>query len=155
MFHVVFVEPQIPPNTGNAMRLCANVGATLHLVRPVGFALDARSVRRAGLDYAQFARVQVHRDFAACVEALGDARLYAIETGGSRPYSSAVFRAGDALLFGSEHRGLPAQVLAQIAPEDRLVIPMRAGNRSLNLANAAAVVLYEAWRQAGFDGAAG
>lgn len=153
MFHLVFVEPAIPPNTGNAMRLCANTGCTLHLVRPMGFALDARSVRRAGLDYAQVAQLRVHRDFDACLEALEGARLFALETGSARHYASVAYREGDAFLFGSEHEGLPARLLARIPPERHLSIPMRSGSRSLNLANAAALVIYEAWRQLGFPGA--
>ena len=150
MFHIVLVEPQIPPNTGNIIRLCANCGATLHLVRPLGFELTRRAVRRAGLDYVELADLRVHPDFATCVEALGSARLFSVETGGSRPYSAAAFARGDALIFGSETAGLPAAVLAQIPPPQQLAIPMRAGNRSLNLSNAVALVVYEAWRQIGF-----
>lgn len=150
MFHVILHQPQIPPNTGNVIRLCANTGCTLHLIRPIGFDLDARTVRRAGLDYAEIAHVRLHASFAACAEELREARLFAVETGGSRLYSEAKFRPQDALLFGSESRGLPARVLEQIPRVRRLEIPMQPGNRSLNLANAVSIVVYEAWRQNGF-----
>ena len=150
MFHIVLHEPEIPPNTGNAIRLCANTGATLHLVQPLGFWLEDRDLRRAGLDYADLARVRVHADLAACLAALGGARLYAIETGGERVYSEARFQPGDALLFGSERRGLSPEVLAAAAPHEVLRIPMLPNNRSLNLSNAVALVVYEAWRQQGY-----
>lgn len=150
MFHVVLHEPEIPPNTGNIIRLCANTGAALHLVRPLGFTLDKRSLRRAGLDYDDLATVGVHADLDACRAALDGARWFAIETGGTRAHSEAAFRAGDALLFGSERTGLPAAVLASLPVERHLSLPMRPGNRSLNLANAVAVVVYEAWRQCGY-----
>ncbi len=152
MFHIVLLNPQIPPNTGNIIRLCANSGCTLHLVRPCGFDLEHRRVRRAGLDYGELAAVQVHANLAACLATLPNERLFSIETGAARCYSDAQLRPGDALLFGSETRGLPPEVLAGIALERRLAIPMRAGNRSLNLANAVALVVYEAWRQNGFAG---
>ena len=150
MFQVVLHQPEIPPNTGNIIRLCANTGCVLHLVRPLGFALDAKTVRRAGLDYAEVAQVRIHASFDACVEALGDARIFAIETNGSQPYSEARFTAGDALLFGSEHRGLSARILERVPASRHLTIPMRPGNRSLNLSNAVALVVYEAWRQHAF-----
>lgn len=150
MFHVVLHEPEIPPNTGNIIRLCANTGAALHLVRPLGFTLDKRSLRRAGLDYDDLATVSVHADLDACRAALDGARWFAIETGGTRAHSEAAFRAGDALLFGSERTGLPAAVLGSLPAERHLSLPMRPGNRSLNLANAVAVVIYEAWRQCGY-----
>lgn len=153
MFHVVLFQPEIPPNTGNVMRLCANAGARLHLVRPLGFDLERRAVRRAGLDYAELVNVAVHASLTECLEALGGARLFGIETGGHQPYSEATFAAGDALLFGPETRGLPQEVLARLPREHLLTIPMRAGNRSLNLSNAVALVVYEAWRQNGFAGA--
>jgi tRNA (cytidine/uridine-2'-O-)-methyltransferase len=155
MFHVVLVEPEIPPNTGNVIRLCANTGATLHLVKPLGFALDARSVRRSGLDYHELAELRVHADFGACLRALAAARLYAVETGAPRRYDAAQFRPGDALVFGCETRGLPAPVRGSIPPHAWLSIPMQAASRSLNLSNAVALVLYEAWRQNGFAGAPG
>jgi tRNA (cytidine/uridine-2'-O-)-methyltransferase len=150
MFHVVLIQPEIPPNTGNVIRLCANSGCTLHLIRPLGFELTRRAVRRAGLDYAELAEVRVHVDFGACLESLRAARVFSIETGGGRPYSEATFSPADALLFGSETRGLPAQVLGQVPRSQQLRIPMRPGNRSLNLSNAVALVVYEAWRQNGF-----
>lgn len=152
MFHVVVFEPEIPPNTGNLIRLAANTGCVLHLVKPLGFRLDRKSVRRAGLDYDELATVHVHDDFAAARAALGG-NWYAIETGAARRHVDARFAPGDVLLFGSERRGLPPEVLCRIAPQNLLSLPMRAGNRSLNLANAAAIAVYEAWRQTGFAGA--
>jgi len=153
MFHVVLIQPEIPPNTGNIIRLAANAGATLHLVKPLGFELTARAVRRAGLDYEELAPVRVHASLDACLAALAGARLFSIETSGAQPYSAARFDPGDALLFGAETRGLAAAALALVPPERQLTIPMRAGNRSLNLSNAVALVVYEAWRQNGFAGA--
>lgn len=150
MFHIVILQPEIPPNTGNIIRLCANTGATLHLVHPMGFDLSGKEVRRAGLDYEWMARVHVHTDFGACRAVLGSARLLSIETSGERLYSEAQFRSGDALLFGSESRGLSAEVLSSVPRENQLTIPMRAGNRSLNLSNAVALTLFEAWRQNDF-----
>ncbi len=149
-FNVVLFQPQIPPNTGNIVRLCANTGARLHLIGPLGFELDAKAVRRAGLDYHELACVRVHAGLVPCLEALGGARLLAVETTGTRIYSDAQFRPGDALIFGSETSGLPPPILARVRAECRLVIPMLPGNRSLNLANAVALVIYEAWRQNGF-----
>lgn len=151
MFEVILYQPEIPPNTGNIIRLCANTGSRLHLVEPLGFSLEHRELRRAGLDYGDLASVRTHRTLEACLEAIGGARLYAVETGGARPYAAAAFRPGDALLFGPETRGLPRPALARLAPQDVLSIPMRPGNRSLNLANAVALVVYEAWRQQGFS----
>jgi tRNA (cytidine/uridine-2'-O-)-methyltransferase len=161
MFRIVLFEPEIPPNTGNVIRLCANTGAELHLVKPLGFDLDKRSLRRAGLDYRWMAAVHVHADFAACREALtatGTCRWWAVETGGTRRYDEVRYAQGDALLFGSERRGLPAALLAELRAAqgdaqsgDVVVeIPMREGNRSLNLSNAVTLVTYEAWRQNGF-----
>jgi tRNA (cytidine/uridine-2'-O-)-methyltransferase len=150
MFNVILHRPEIPPNTGNVIRLCANSGCTLHLVRPLGFELDRKSVQRAGLDYAQIAEVRVHAHLEGCLASLGGARVFAIETGAPRNYAQARFEPGDALLFGSESKGLPAAVLDAMAPERIVSIPMRPGNRSLNLANAVAVVVYEAWRQQDF-----
>ena len=152
MFHVVLYQPEIPPNTGNVIRLCANSGCTLHLVRPLGFELTRKAVRRAGLDYSQLAAVRVHADLAACLAALAGARLFSIETSGRRAYTAATFAAGDALMFGPETRGLAAAALELVPRERQLAIPMRAANRSLNLANAVALVIYEAWRQNGFAG---
>ncbi len=150
MFNIILREPEIPPNTGNVIRLCANTGARLHLVKPLGFRLDEKSVRRAGLDYRDLADVQVHASLAACLEALGWPRWFAFSTGASTPYDSARFERGDALLFGAETRGLPDDVLEACPVERRLRIPMLAGVRSLNLSNAVAVAVYEAWRQQGF-----
>ena len=150
MFHVILFEPEIPPNTGNAIRLCANTGSTLHLVKPLGFRLDDRSLRRSGLDYHDLAAVKIHADLDACFGELGAARVFAIETCGRRHYTDAEFRAGDALLFGPETRGLPREVLARIDPNLTLRIPMHAASRSINLSNAVAVVVYEAWRQRQF-----
>jgi tRNA (cytidine/uridine-2'-O-)-methyltransferase len=154
MFHVVLVEPEIPPNTGNAIRLCANTGFTLHLVKPLGFSMDRKSVRRSGLDYRDLADVKIHADLDACFQALGEARLFTIETTGSHLYSEARFEAGDAVLFGSERRGLPVRVLDHVPRERQLVVPMRPNNRSLNLSNTVALVMYEAWGQHGYAGSA-
>jgi tRNA (cytidine/uridine-2'-O-)-methyltransferase len=150
LFHILLLQPQIPPNAGNVIRLCANTGCALHLIRPCSFDLSHKGVRRAGLDYAELAAVVMHADLDACFAALAGARVFSVETGAARRYSDAQFRPGDALLFGSETRGLPASVVDEIPLERRLAIPMRAGNRSLNLANAVALVVYEAWRQNGF-----
>jgi tRNA (cytidine/uridine-2'-O-)-methyltransferase len=152
MFHIVVFEPEIPPNTGNLIRLAANTGCGLHLIKPLGFRLDRKSVRRAGLDYDELATVHVHENFAAARAALSGG-WFAIETGAPRRHVDVKFAAGDVLLFGSERRGLPPGVLREIPPENVVSLPMRAGNRSLNLANAAAVAVYEAWRQTGFTGA--
>ncbi len=149
MFHIVIFEPEIPPNTGNLIRLSANTGAALHLIKPIGFRLDRKSVRRAGLDYDELASVHVHDNYAAARAAL-PGNWFAIETGSERRHVDAKFAPGDVLLFGSERRGLPPEVLASIATDHVLSLPMLAGNRSLNLSNAAAVAVYEAWRQLGF-----
>ena len=150
MFHIVLFRPEIPPNTGNIIRLSANTGSTLHLVRPLGFDLARKDVRRAGLDYSDLATVRIHPDLDSCLGQLGAGRVFAVETSGARRYSDARFEPGDALLFGSEHRGLTADVLDRVPLERQISIPMRAGNRSLNLSNAVALVVYEAWRQNGF-----
>jgi tRNA (cytidine/uridine-2'-O-)-methyltransferase len=150
VFNVILLEPEIPGNTGNIIRLCANTGSRLHLVEPLGFNLEQPQLRRAGLDYADLAQVSVHPGLDACLRSLGGARLYAIETGGARAYSAAQFHSGDALLFGPESRGLSAEALGRVPPENFLGIPMRPGNRSLNLSNAVALVVYEAWRQLKF-----
>lgn len=154
MFEVVLFQPEIPPNAGNVIRMCANTGARLHLVEPLGFSMDDRQLKRAGLDYHELTTVQVHRDWQACRLALGERRLFAASTRGARLYTEVAFREGDALVFGAETSGLPGEMLAAFPPEQRLRLPMRAGNRSLNLSNAAAVVVFEAWRQLGFPGAA-
>ena len=153
MFDVILYQPEIPPNTGNIIRLCANTGAGLHLIEPMGFALDDAKLRRAGLDYHEYARVRVHNSLNACLAAIAPTRLFALSTRGGTTYVQVRFADGDALLFGPETRGLPQPVLDALPPSQRLRVPMRPGNRSLNLANAAAVVLYEAWRQCGFAGA--
>jgi tRNA (cytidine/uridine-2'-O-)-methyltransferase len=150
VFHVILHCPEIPPNTGNVIRLCANTGCTLHLVRPLGFDLSEKSVQRAGMDYAEVAEVRVHDSLDDCLGMLAQARVFAIETGSPTNYAQVRFQPGDALLFGSESKGLPAQVLARIGPERTLSIPMRPGNRSLNLNNSVALVVYEAWRQQQF-----
>jgi tRNA (cytidine/uridine-2'-O-)-methyltransferase len=152
MFDVVLYEPEIPPNTGNIIRLCANTGFALHLIAPLGFDMEERRLRRAGLDYREWARVRIHDSLDAYLEAGNPARLLAFSTRGSCDYASIEYRSGDALLFGPETRGLPEPVLGRVPPAERVAIPMRPGNRSLNLANAAAVVCYEAWRQHGFAG---
>ena len=150
MFHVILHRPEIPPNTGNVIRLCANTGCTLHLIRPLGFELDQKSVQRAGMDYAELADLMVHGSLDECLAQIGATRLFAIETGAPTRYSQAQFEARDALLFGGESGGLPATVLQRVEPARILSIPMRPGNRSLNLGNAVAVVVYEAWRQQRF-----
>ena len=152
MFHIVLFQPEIPPNTGNAIRLYANTGSTLHLVRPLGFDLHHKNARRAGLDYEELAAVRLHQGLEGCLAALEGARLLTIETSGTRLYTEAAFEPGDALVFGSERRGLSQKVLDLVPRERQLTIPMRAGNRSLNLSNAVALVVYEAWRQNGFKG---
>jgi tRNA (cytidine/uridine-2'-O-)-methyltransferase len=155
MFEIVLYEPEIPPNTGNIMRLAANTGARLHLIEPLGFMLTERHLRRAGLDYEDKARTAIHASLADCERTLTQRRWFAVSTRGTRTYSDASFRAGDVFLFGSETRGLPAAVLQTFAAEQVLRLPMAASSRSLNLANAVAVIVYEAWRQCGFKGAFG
>lgn len=152
MFQIVLFQPEIPPNTGNVIRLAANTGCRLHLVEPLGFDVGAASLRRAGLDYAEFAEVRVHADWPACLAALGAARLFAFSTKGTKRYDSVIFRAGDAFIFGPETRGLPAELLESLPPEQRLRLPLMPGNRSLNLSNTVAIAVYEAWRQQGFTG---
>jgi len=154
MFHIVLYEPEIPPNTGNAIRLCANTGATLHLVKPLGFLLDDKSLQRSGLDYHDLACAKVHESLDACLEELAGARVCAVETTGRRCYSDLDYRAGDAFLFGPETRGLPDTVLDRVGRESSVFIPMRPHSRSINLSNAVALVAYEAWRQLGFSGRA-
>lgn len=150
MFHVVLYQPEIPPNTGNIIRLCANSGSALHLIRPLGFELDDRRLRRAGLDYHEFARVQTHDDLQAFLRAVRPPRLFACSTKGTNRYTDVRFAPGDAFAFGPESRGLPADVLGRLPASQILRIPMQSGSRSLNLSNAVAIVLYEAWRQNGF-----
>ncbi len=153
MFNVILYQPEIPPNTGNIIRLCANTGAQLHLIRPLGFDLDDKQLRRAGLDYHEYATLRVHDDLAACLQTLPGTRLFAFTTKGASAYHEVCYQAGDALLFGPETRGLPADILESLAPEHRLRLPMLPHSRSLNLSNAVAVTVYEAWRQCGFIGA--
>ena len=152
MFSVILYEPEIPPNTGNIIRLCANTGANLHLIEPMGFEMDEPRLRRAGLDYREFAAVEVHKNLPTCIDSLGSPRLFALSTRAATTYSTARFREGDALIFGPETRGLPDRLLESLPPEQRLRLPMLSTSRSLNLSNAAAVVVYEAWRQIGFSG---
>lgn len=154
MFEVVLFTPEIPPNAGNVIRMCANAGARLHLVEPLGFSMEDRQLRRAGLDYHELATVLVHRDWDACRGALGERRMFALSTRGARLYTAVDYVEGDAFVFGPEAAGLPGAVLEAFPAERRLRLPMRPGNRSLNLSNAAAVVVYEAWRQQGFRGSA-
>ncbi len=153
MFHVVLYQPEIPPNTGNIIRLCANTGATLHLIHPLGFELDDAKLRRAGLDYHEFSAVREHASLEDFIKAVGPGRLLACSTRGGQRYDQVSYGPGDALLFGPETRGLPQAILDELPPEQVLRVPMRPHNRSLNLSNAAAVILYEAWRQQGFSGA--
>lgn len=153
MFDVVLVNPEIPPNTGNVIRLCANSGARLHLVEPLGFSMEDKLLRRAGLDYHELADVRVHADWDACRAVLGARRMFAFSTRGERLYSEVAYEAGDVFVFGAETSGLPADFLRGFREGCRLRLPMREGNRSLNLSNAVAVAIFEAWRQNGFSGA--
>ncbi len=152
MFQLILYEPEIPPNTGNVIRLCANTGVALHLVEPLGFDLEERKLRRAGLDYREFASVSTHPSLDACLESLGQPRVFALSTRGTTRHDAPVYRPGDAFLLGPETRGLPQAVLDALPAEQCLRLPMQDGSRSLNLANTAAVIVYEAWRQLGFEG---
>ena len=152
MFEVVLFQPEIAPNTGNVIRLCANTGSRLHLIEPLGFRMHDRELRRAGLDYHEYASVQIHSDWAACQAALAGRRLFAVSTRGRLRHDLAGLHPGDALVFGPETRGLPGELLEGFVPAHRLRLPMMPGNRSLNLSNAVAVVVYEGWRQNGFAG---
>jgi tRNA (cytidine/uridine-2'-O-)-methyltransferase len=154
MLHVVLYQPEIPPNTGNVIRLCANSGARLHLIRPLGFDLDHAKLRRAGLDYAEFASIAVHDDLDAFSAAVRPTRLFALSTRAANLYTKVQFGGDDAVMFGPETRGLPQEFLDALPPAQRLRLPMRPDNRSLNLSNAVAVVVYEAWRQLNFAGGA-
>ena len=159
MFHVILHRPEIPPNTGNVIRLCANTGAQLHLVKPLGFEIDDRQLRRAGLDYHEYAPMQVHDDLANALTAIhtangAPARVFALSTRGTQRFDAPAYRDGDAFLFGSETSGLPEEVFDAIPDAQRLRLPMRPHNRSLNLSNTVAVVVFEAWRQLGFAGGA-
>jgi len=152
MLHVVLYQPEIPPNTGNIIRLCANTGFQLHLIEPLGFDFDDKKLRRAGLDYHEFAQVGRYPDLQACLQAISPPTVWALTTKGSRCYSHAAFAEGDVLLFGPETRGLPADILDNLPDAQRLRLPMKADSRSLNLSNTVAVVVYEAWRQLDFGG---
>jgi len=154
VFELILYQPEIPPNTGNIIRVCANTGTTLHLVHPLGFELDDKRMRRAGLDYREFADVQEHDSLDACLTALDGRRVFALSTRGSRNYADVQYQEGDVFLFGPETRGLPQETLDALPGEQCLRIPMQPDNRSLNLSNSAAIVLYEAWRQHGFAGGA-
>ena len=159
MLHVILHRPEIPPNTGNVIRLCANTGARLHLVRPLGFDIDDKQLRRAGLDYHEYAQMQVHDDLPVALASIeadsGTApRVFALSTRGRVRYDTPAYRDGDVFLFGSETAGLPAEVLGSIPENQRLRLPMQPNNRSLNLSNTVAVMVFEAWRQQGFDGCA-
>ena len=152
MFDVVLYQPEIPPNTGNVIRLCANTGCRLHLIRPLGFQMEDSQLKRAGLDYHEYAPVQVHADFDAFIATVPDARTFAFTTKANNRYDQAGFKAGDVLVFGPETRGLPQEILATFEPQHRLRLPMMPTSRSLNLSNAVAVVVYEALRQNEFRG---
>lgn len=151
MFDIVLVEPEIPPNAGNVIRLAANTGCRLHLVEPLGFSMDDRQLKRAGLDYHEFAPVRTHSDWAACRAFFGGRRRFAFTTKATRLYTEVAYAAGDVLVFGAETRGLSESLLAEFTAEHRLRLPMRPGNRSINLSNAVAVTVFEAWRQLGFE----
>ena len=150
MFDVILYQPEIPPNTGNIIRLCANSGARLHLVKPLGFTLEDKQLLRAGLDYHEFATITVHESWAECAECFKDRRLFAVSTKGTQRYDLIEYAKGDAFVFGPESRGLPPEILGSVAEQQCIRVPMVPGNRSLNLSNTVAVVIYEAWRQVGF-----
>lgn len=152
MFHIILYQPEIPPNTGNIIRLCANTGAGLHLIRPCAFELDEPRLRRAGLDYHEFASVIQYDSLEDCLDTLSQPRLFALSTRCDLNYDQPEYRPGDAFLFGPETRGLPQELIDSVPDDQRLRIPMKPDNRSLNLSNAAAIVLYEAWCQCGFEG---
>jgi len=152
MFHVILYQPEIPPNTGNIIRLCANTGCQLHLIKPLGFTLEDRQLVRAGLDYHEFAAVRVHDTLPDCLAAFDPARVFALTTKGSQAFHQVGYQAGDAFLFGPESRGLPAEALDRLAAGQRVRLPMLPHSRSLNLSNAVAVAVFEAWRQCGFEG---
>lgn len=152
MFHIILFQPEIPPNTGNSIRLAANTGCTLHLVKPLGFDLSDAQLRRAGMDYSEIADLRIHENWAACLQALHGGRLFALSTRGSIRHDKVAYRAGDAFVFGSETKGLPQEMLDALAPAQRIRVPLVPGNRSLNLSNTVALVVYEAWRQLDFAG---
>ena len=152
MFHVILYQPEIPPNTGNIIRLCANTGCQLHLIKPLGFTLEDKKLIRAGLDYHEFAALRVHDTLQDSLATFDPVRIFALTTKGSQPFHTIRYRGGDAFLFGPESRGLPAEVLDQFATGQRVRLPMLPHSRSLNLSNTVAVTVFEAWRQCGFDG---
>ena len=151
MFNVILYQPEIPPNTGNIIRLCANTGASLHLVKPLGFTLEDKQLLRAGLDYHEFASITVHEGWAECLARMEGHRIFTVSTKGRQRYDLVRYIEGDAFVFGPESRGLPAEILWSVPDQQRIRVPMVPGSRSLNLSNSVAVVLYEAWRQAGFE----
>lgn len=153
MLHIVLFEPEIPPNTGNIIRLCANAGARLHLVKPLGFALSDKQLKRAGLDYHEYAGLTVYEDWAHCQQAMQGRRMFALTTKGSTRHTALRYQDEDVFVFGPESRGLPEEIRAQFSPEHRVRLPMVPHSRSLNLSNSAAIMLYEAWRQLDFPGA--
>lgn len=153
MFHVVLLEPEIPQNTGNIIRLCANTGATLHLIRPIGFRLDDRQLKRAGLDYHEWTELRIHESYSDFLKTYKGRAIYGFSTRGARSHTAPAYHPGDVLLFGPETRGLPDNILAPLLPDNALRIPMRAGSRSINLSNSVAIALYEAWRQLNFQNA--
>jgi tRNA (cytidine/uridine-2'-O-)-methyltransferase len=152
MFHVILYQPEIPPNTGNIIRLCANTGCSLHLVKPLGFTLEDKQLRRAGLDYHEFSNLLVHESLQECLSAFDPVRIFALTTKGSQAFHQVRYQKGDAFIFGPESRGLPADVLAGFDSSRRVRLPMLPDSRSLNMSNSVAVAVYEAWRQCGFDG---
>lgn len=154
LLNIVLYEPEIPPNTGNIIRLCANTGCRLHLIEPLGFTLEDKQMRRAGLDYSEYATVTVHRDYQSFLEREKPQRLFGLTTKGNSHYHQVSYQSGDYLMFGPETRGLPAAVRQSLPPEHCIRVPMRPESRSLNLSNTAALVVYEAWRQLGFEGSA-
>ncbi|MCH7820515.1 MAG: tRNA (cytidine(34)-2'-O)-methyltransferase [Proteobacteria bacterium] len=154
MFSLILYEPEIPPNTGNVIRLCANTGVALHLIEPLGFELDEPRLKRAGLDYREFASVATYASLQLCLDDLGEPRVFALSTRGKVRHDEPRYRKNDAFLLGPETRGLPVEVLESLPPMQRLRLPMRDGSRSLNLSNTAAVIIYEAWRQLGFENGA-
>lgn len=151
MFDVILYQPEIPPNTGNIIRLCANTGVQLHLVKPLGFSMDDKQLMRAGLDYHEFATISIHDDWAECAERFKDRRVFAVSTRGTKRYDQVRYTKDDVFLFGPETRGLPSALLESFSVDHRIRVPMRPKNRSLNLSNAVAVVIYESWRQIGFE----
>ena len=150
MFDVILYQPEIPPNTGNIIRLCANTGARLHLVKPLGFSLEDKQLLRAGLDYHEFATITVHESWVDCASSVKDRRLFAVSTKGTQRYDLVDYAAGDVFMFGPESRGLPAEILGGVVEQQRIRLPMTPDSRSLNLSNTVAVVIYEAWRQLAF-----